>query len=245
MQGYTAGPDYWRPLSIKTPLNVLTGFAHTFIGGHFLFQLPFAKEQVQQSFQKHGLQDEIFLSANISPAMAWVLLILSIAFAAIFITMLVKLRHKKVRHYPILLCIATYSLFFCFWTPEILEFWILQMILVWIVLIGNLRGEKIIYAVPVLLFCINYFGSMRWLQNSNNDWYYIETKKLSKTIKPGQTVTVDDWILEDYLRYFTRAKVITPRAAVAVRLINILFNWSTGASFAKKPSAPSSIDFFK
>ena len=63
--------------------------------------------------------------------------------------------------------------------------------------------------LAVSLFCVNYFGSLRWLQKKESDWFYVETMKLDKALTAADIVIVEDeWILKDYVRYFSRARVI-------------------------------------
>jgi hypothetical protein len=157
--------------------------------------------------------------------MAWALTALAVLFATVLVTMAVRFagQYKKmVIHYhvikPLIACILVYSVFFCFWMPEILEFWILQMILTWLLLLGmlpayrfpfriNLRWGLVFLAIS--LCAINYFGSMRWLQKASYDWYYTKVKELAPAIGGNDVVIVEnEWILKDYVRYFTRAKVI-------------------------------------
>ncbi len=216
MQGYTVGHDYWQPPTLKTPLHVITGFAHAFIGGHFIFQLPALEHYLQNSFQSHGLKDEIFLSGNIDPLMAWTLTVIAVTLAVYLLVLMIKffLRYKSIKGQypmitPLLITLLVYSAFFCFWMPEILEFWILQMVIVWLLLIGTMPIKPAIYFLPVVMFVVNYFGSMRWLQDANNDWYYNETKKINELVSPGDLIIVDnEWILKDYLRYYTEATII-------------------------------------
>ena len=102
--------------------------------------------------------------------------------------------------------------------PEILEFWILQMVLVWLLLTGMLPAYRFplgivslkgIFLLSVSLFFVNYFGSMRWLQRSSSDWYYVEVKKLDPALTTSDIVVVEnEWILKDYVRYFSNATVI-------------------------------------
>ncbi|MBO9573047.1 MAG: hypothetical protein J7497_12715, partial [Chitinophagaceae bacterium] len=206
MQGYTVGHDYWQPLSAKTPLHVVTGFGHAFIGGHYIFQLPAAVYYLHNSFQSHGLKDEIFLSSKISSSTAWILSGLTVLFATLLLTLIIKFifkcRSMKL-HYPVisplLITLIVYSAFFCFWMPEILEFWILQMVIVWLLLIGmmpilhfpfRLQMNTGLMIVAVLLFVINYFGSIYWLQRPGRDWYYAETKIISQSVSPGDLIIV-------------------------------------------------------
>ena len=77
-------------------------------------------------------------------------------------------------HQAILICMLCIQYFFCFWMPEILEFWILQMILDMAVTGRNVTGVQVsiqghrpyrlCLCCVYLLFLINYFGSLRWLQ---------------------------------------------------------------------------------
>jgi hypothetical protein len=221
--GYTAGHDYWRPLSLKTPFAAATGFARSFIGGHFIFQHPVLQAALERTYRSHQLKDEMFLVRNIPEVMTWTLSLLTISFIFLMLrlTLLFVQRFRKTRtHFPVvkplLLCIAVYSLFFCFWMPEILEFWILQMVLVWLLLVGTasfyLKRTNIkpmFLTLFVLLFVINYFGSMRWLGKFSNDWYYVETQKLDSSLTANDVVIVENnWILKDYVRYFSKARVV-------------------------------------
>lgn len=222
--GYSVGHGYWQPLSLHTPMQVLAGFSRAFIGAHFIFQVPAVNAFLESSFRAHSLRDEIFLSEQISPAMAWLLLALAILFAVLMILLIVRfiarIRSMKM-HYrvlnPIFLCLLVYSSFFVFWMPEILEFWILQMVLVWMLLIGmlplihfpfGLAARTGAIVMTAMLFAINYFGSIEWLQKINNDWYYVEVKKMP-VVTPGDVVIVENqWILKDYVRYYTPATVV-------------------------------------
>lgn len=223
--GYTKGHSFWQPISAKTPFNVIAGFSRSFIGGHFIFQHPALENMLKDSFRSHGLRDEIFLSSGIPAIVTWLLTIITAFFAGLMFILLIRF----VRNYrsmtlhfhvinPLLFTIGVYSLFFCFWMPEILEFWILQMVLVWLVLIGmlptyrfpfNVIPLKGFFFLSVSLFIINYFGSMQWLQKSSSDWYYIEVKKLDPGLTSSDIVVIEnEWILKDYVRYFSKAKVI-------------------------------------
>lgn len=223
--GYTQGHSYWQTLSAKTPLNVAAGFSRAFMGGHFIFQHTYLQDVLKSSFSSHGLTDEIFLASGLHPFVTWLLTILAVLFILLMIVLAVRfIMHYKsmeLHHHvivPIFITIIVYSLFFCFWMPEILEFWILQMVLVWLLLIGmvpayrfpvGLASLKGIFLLSVSLFLINYFGSIRWLQKSSRDWYYTEVKELDPALTSSDIVfVVDEWIMKDYVRYFSKATVI-------------------------------------
>ncbi len=226
IRGYTSSDySFWQSLSAKTPVNAAAGFSRAFIGGHFIFQHPYLHGAVNDSFRSHGLKDEIFLSKGISSSVTWLLSIFASLIALVLLLMSIRFASafKRLHQYynvirPLLLCIVVYSIFFLFWMPEILEFWIFQMILVWLLLVGMLPAYRFplklspkigLSVIAVLLFCVNYFGSMRWLQKKESDWYYVETMKLDRTLTGADVVIVEDeWILKDYVRYFKRARVI-------------------------------------
>lgn len=223
--GYTKGHSYWQPLSAKTPINVATGFARAFVGGHFIFQHPYFQHFIENSFSAHGLKDEIFLSRNLPDAFTWVLTIFFLIFGVLLMTMCVRFAtaYRKMKlHFsvirPLLVTIVVYSIFFCFWMPEILEFWILQMILVWLLLIGMLPLYRFpfginafggVLLIGALLLVMNYSGSIRWLRSFNNDLYYVEVKKLDSNLTRDDIVILEDeWILKDYVRYYTSSTVV-------------------------------------
>jgi hypothetical protein len=223
MQGYTVGHGYWQPLSIHTPLKVATGFFHAFIGGHFLFAIPFLKNYFSNSFVEHRLSDEFFLSRHISPATAWMLLILTILFAFCVMIMIIRFvkRWKSIKAeygnvvMPIVICFAVYSVFFFFWMPEILEFWILQSVLLWLLLLGTnkivglpwkLSSYTFFPALGILIAVINYAGSIRWLLSEDYDLYYSRVQPIQNVAGEKDLVLMSEpWIMKDYVSYFTKA----------------------------------------
>jgi hypothetical protein len=223
--GYTRGHSYWQPLTGKTPLNVAAGFSRAFIGGHFIFQHPYLETMLSNSFRSHGLRDEIFLASGLPAFVTWLLTIITVGFVLLMIILVIRFiwRIKNMSlHYhviiPLVLTIVVYSIFFCFWMPEILEFWILQMVLIWLLLAGmlpayrfpfNIVPLKGIFLLSVSLFVVNYFGSIRWLHRSSRDWYYVEVRNLDPSLTHSDIVIIEnEWILKDYVRYFSNAKVI-------------------------------------
>ena len=226
VQGYTKEKNYWQPLSLRTPLHVLVGFSHAFIGGHYIFQLPFVNEYINNSLSSHSLNDELYLSRNISPAVAAILTFLTIVLAVLMLSLIIRFirnyksisaKHKTVIN-PLLICGGVYSLFFFFWMPEILEFWILQTVIVWILLIGALPIIKFpfklnpvvgLVIISVLLLVVNFFGSIRWMLHLKNDWYYTKIEKVQNVVTPKDVILLQDgWILKDFLKYASKATIV-------------------------------------
>ncbi len=225
MKGYAGGNLYWEELSTKTPVNMTYGFSHAMLGGHYVFQIPPVKRFINASLSSHSLNDELYIARNISPSMASFLLVLTVLLGILSLWMLIRFfRNFRLINAsynsiigPLIFTFILYSAFFTFWMPEILEFWILQTVLLWLLLLGALPlislpfRIKPVYAsvaLAFLLFCINYFGSMRWMQHKENDWYYVKTETIQNAAKQNDLVILQNgWIIKDFLHYFTKLRV--------------------------------------
>lgn len=226
MEGYAGTDLYWQGLSTKTPVHVFIGLSHAFVGGHYIFQLPPIKNYINHSLNTHSLSDELFLGRQMTETTAMLLFALMLVLAALMFWMLIRFVRKYravVARYGrvvpvLLLCGLIYSAFFCFWMPEILEFWLLQSVLFWLLILGTLPVVGTPYRIPhdvlrilfvSLLFITNFFGSVRWLQHIGNDWFYEKVRVLSQTARPKDMILVQDgWILGDFARYYTKVDQI-------------------------------------
>ena len=220
IRGYTATNDYWRPLSWKTPLLAGTGFAHTILGGHFVFKLGLEK-WVTSLLHTHSLQDEFFLVRDMSIGYGRMLFLLSLLLAISTIFLFIKFLFRfqvifRNHHYitvPLLLYFFIYSFYFLFWVPEILEFWIGQCIVFWLLLIGNYqpinrRFNVLLGGILMLLIFLNYAGSIRLMRNLNNDIGYVRIQKVKELASPADLVIVQNpWLLKEFLEYYTPVRV--------------------------------------
>lgn len=225
MQGYTKHHDYWQAPGVKTPFYVFTGFTHAFVGGHFVFRLPGIDSYFGKLQSVHSLHDEIFLARHISQGTAIVLALLTLLLAVMMMILIIRFirRYRTIRAtWPtvipsLVVCGAVYSAFFCVWMPEILEFWIFQTVLLWLLLLGTLsitgfpfglRSTTVGLLLSITLFVVNYFGSIRWLQDLDHDWYYLKVRPVENAVKVNDVVLLQQgWILKDFLEYFTKANV--------------------------------------
>lgn len=235
MEGYTRHNDYWLAPGLKTPLYVFTGYSHAFVGGHFIFRIPGLSNYLDQSLAIHSLRDEIFLAQHISEPMAIGLTALSIAMAVVMLLLVIRFvrRFSAVRAQyggvvlPVIVSGTVYSVFFCFWMPEILEFWIFQVVLFWVVLLGTLPVTGFPFRIKPLtgtillsvsMLVINYFGSIRWLQDLEHDWYYTKVQPVKEVATPKDVILLQQgWILQDFLEYFTPAHVLEVPANAPLR----------------------------
>lgn len=225
MRGYTGKTLYWQPLGLKTPGRVITGFSHAFVGGHFVFRIPGLSDYMEKSFAAHSLHDELFLARHISGRMAVFLTVLTAGMGIVLLGLVLrfirKFRAIKTQYgnvvLPMLVAGGLYSAFFLVWMPEILEFWIFQMVLLWMVLLGTLPVTGFPFRLKpfigtlflsISLFLINYLGSVRWLQHIEYDWYYTKVEPIRQVATSKDVILLQEgWILKDFLEYFTKSKV--------------------------------------
>jgi hypothetical protein len=220
MRGYTATDEYWRSLNWKTPLLAGTGFGHTFLGGHFVFRIGLEK-WFTSLLRSHSLQDEFFLARHLSQNFSRGLFLLALLLLVLIFFLLIKflsrvgwlIRNQYFVIVPLILYILIYSIYFLFWMPEILEFWLGQCIVFWLLVIGthqkaDTRFNILLLTVLALIFFINFTGSIRPMQDINNDIGYVRIQKVKELAKPSDIVIVQNpWLLKDFLEYYTPASV--------------------------------------
>ena len=225
MTYYATEQDYWHSPGISSILYAFTGFAHAFIGGHFVFRMPVADSLIRGGLESHGLTDEAFLVDSMTPGFAWLLMILSVCVALVMIYLLLNflsrvkllLREKGNIYIPLLSAFIVYSLFFVFWNPENLEFWIFQSVIAWLVLLGARESAAPRFfpllpaVISTMLFIINFGGSMKWLQDKQYDWYYKQVEGPATISVDGDGILLEDpWIIDGYTRYFMKGERILP-----------------------------------
>jgi hypothetical protein len=226
IRGYTLNDYYWSPLGTTTFLKAFVGWGHAFFGGHFIFNVEFIRKFMNRIFYYHSLDDEIYLVRGLSHTLALTLLVFTLVAGMIMLVLLIRiiLNWKKLYSgyqyfiWPLLSFLVIYSLFFCFWIPENLEFWIPQTAILWILLIGlnsklTAPGFRLNYKFYLLLLSliltVNYVGSIYWMKDINNDIAYVKTKKVDETATARDIIILQDpWIIGDFLEYYTKAPVI-------------------------------------
>ncbi|WP_276485211.1 hypothetical protein [Paraflavitalea pollutisoli] len=242
LEGYAQQEAHWKPLNSKTPFLVATGYSHAFVGGHFVFRIAPVEQYLKTSLSTHSLGDEMYLVRNMSQGVAMVLGVLSLLFGLLVLSLLIRF----VRNYrklnatlggvvtPLMLAGIIYSVFFTFWMPEILEFWIFQVYLVWLLLlgaflyggqgipaangIGRVKPPTVVAIISLLLFCINYFGSIRWLRDLDNDQYFAKIKPVREVIREKDMILLQDgWQLRDFFKYYLDKTAFEVPAADSLR----------------------------
>jgi hypothetical protein len=226
---YSHVENYWSQLSPTTIVKAAVGFGRTLIGGHFLLAISTFQNFARKTVGGKRLLDEAFLVRHVNGTIADILLILSLAVIFILIAVICfRLRFWRQiwreRHVVLglsLVWIVSYSCFFLFWDTSNLEFWIAQSVILWLIVIilsiqprGQVftfgRYTVVLSSIAVLLFTINFLGSLQWLMHRDNDSYYVRTEVLADHAARGDLVIIGRWwILEYYLCRFTESDVLS------------------------------------
>ncbi len=229
--GMASQTYYWNPVGLSTLKDAFVGFSHSFIGGHFIFNVPLISPILHRMLSNHSLDDEMYISRHITPWLSGVIFLAFLVFLVLALALVVKLiasRKKYVASFrpttiTLTLFLVCYSVFFYFWMPSNLEFWINQSVVFWVLVLGLSGSSGGVWNIPqpwlslvlaALLFFVNYFGSMRWLRSLDNDLFYRKVQFVEAHSSPGDLVLLrDDWQLEDYLQRYTpdRTEVIPAR----------------------------------
>lgn len=214
---------YWRELDLGhltwgTIPKALIGAGRFFIGGHFAFALDDFPAQI---LREHYLADERYLVRHLSAPAAMILAAVSGAwFLSLGIFTFLHRGGRSSEKYrtireALIVWFLTYAVFFVWWEPANVEFWIATMLPAMMALAfrtseGLRESRRYIMwlMIPAALSAINYFGSIRFLMDSEND-YYLHRAQQYQSHQPGETVTLDDdWILGPYIERLTGARVV-------------------------------------
>jgi hypothetical protein len=122
--------------------------------------------------------------------------------------------------------VLIYSTYFFFWMPEILEFWLGQCIILWLLLLGTFRpvGKRLnILAglTALLLLVINYTSSIGPMQDIRNDIGYARIEKVKAVATSGDLAIVQNpWLLKEFLEYYGQARVMVAPAPNALEPVH-------------------------
>jgi hypothetical protein len=209
--------------TLMTLPKAAVGIGRFFIGGHFVFafdRLP----GLESLLAGHHLADERFLVREMPAAVAATLALLAIAwFVALGVLLgragrqYGKLLRGRESILPPTIWFGAYAIFFTWWEPANVEFWIATMIPAFIVgarVTGNIwskTGDSILvfetktsilspvfrwFILPILLFMINALGSIAPLTRVENDYY---RARASEIIASGESISPDEWIIGPYV----------------------------------------------
>jgi hypothetical protein len=232
LTNYAQKKAYWHGLEPETFLLALVGLARSIVGGHFLFALPEAGQALQAAVPGKGYDEEIFLVRNIAPSQAYLLLALALAAAAVVLALAVNaardigrldgVRKRTVR--LLLAWLVPYCVFFLFWEPYNLEFWLPQSEILWLLLFGlqpqpatdagDGRRIRLAAMLPwcalLLVVSVNGFGSIRETMDRGNDYYLWKLGPVAADATQADLIVIDEpWLVSPYLTRNAKARAVS------------------------------------
>ncbi len=242
LTAYGQNPDFWNSFSPGTAVKAAIGSARSFIGLNYIFSIPRFQSVLNKICKGHSLMDETFLVRDLGETSAYILLALSaITAVVLLVSVIIFFKNRRsldetqanLRLFA-LVWFATYTLFFFFWVPDNVEFWISQSICLWLgflVLLSSYSGafkakrNILLSGMIVLLFVTNYGGSIKFLSDNKNDFYYQKIASLLGKLRENDLVIIDypakltdppvtAWdtgILHSYLFWYTKAGILNLR----------------------------------
>ncbi len=242
LSGYTKNKAYWNPPALSTFGKVGIGFSRAVIGYYFIFAIPFFRALADKALANNWLRDEVFLVRGLSANTAYLLLGLSLILGLLLLIYLAlyrrnwkELRQKRHSLFSMVVTwFATYTVFNFFWVANNAEFWIPNTICAWLLLAGIYAPGRGITAVinrrfipitvAILLLMVNYQGSINFLKDNNNDFYFNKSAPLAAISQKGDLIVIGPsvkisgkasgswnyWTLHSYLLNYTEANIVNP-----------------------------------
>jgi len=222
--GYAAtNPEFVHVVGPESILKAAMGFSRSIFGGFFLFAVPELNALVS-SLPGETVADDAFLAAAAGPFSARVIALLTLVFAALVLFLIVlSVRRwrelERPQRLPTILALVwlfTFAAFFVVWQPHNPELWIAQTVCFWMALfiplgdrvgmrpIREVRPARVVMAVAALLLAITWFGSIRFTQTIERDYYRWRLAPIEQQAQPGDLALVAaPWPARHVVELFT------------------------------------------
>jgi hypothetical protein len=216
--------DAWGNWEATTLPKAAIGVGRALVGGNFVFSLDPVRGFAYKVLPAQSLHEELFLVRNFNPVLAVVLLMLVVVVVLTLLVFMLQWLRKpplnRASRVLAILCLAwlvPYTLFFVWWEPDNVEFWIAPWVPLMILLTlpfstwGRGARRLLPYTALVLigaLFTINYWGAVWLQQDSENDYWRVRSSWYERNATSSDLVVARDYIFANYLRYFSQGTVI-------------------------------------
>jgi hypothetical protein len=229
--GHASDPQLYVSVSLKTPLLAAVGFTRSIIGGHFAFAVPQVNDLLSRIFVTQSLNDERFLVRELSAGHARALLLMALSalgVLAVLATRSFSWRRKNRTYCGDRLSLrtrrllwawfASYTLFFTFWDPSNVDFWVTQNLCFLLLLGGRIESvccrpglaSSAIALVAGLVFAVNGSGTIWPAMSSRNDFHQWRLQPVqSRVVEEDLLIIGDAWPAQGYLSYLTEIRFLS------------------------------------
>ncbi len=197
------------------------GFSKSLFAPFFMFNIPELLPTLTTLFSTQYLLDDIYLIRNMSPFMT-IAMIFLLSFFCFFMSLLLfskytKIHFKSSLQKPLTISFLSISMSYIFFmtyssftSADInvgnSDFHLFLLYCFWFLISIYIQNaakhmQKLIVTIPVLIVLINFFGSMMWLSQSNNDLFFKTSSQL-KMIATENTLVITD-LARNYHPYYT------------------------------------------
>lgn len=205
---YAQDGGYIHGLSMGTLAKAVVGAARSIVGGHFAFGLGPVQALLSGAFPDKILIDETFLVRRLPPLLLGGLIGASALAVACFGWLALHAKRQRapgtVLRRALVAWITVYSIFFLFWDPFNLEFWIPQATALWM-LVGlelratGRRATAVLAGAAALLLAVNGIGTIGPARDSANDAFAQRLRPLDYSFSTGGLLVLSrDHILGPY-----------------------------------------------
>lgn len=215
----------WGYFTRTSGLKVFVGAGRALIAGHFALALGPVRDFADRAFKDKSLREEYFLVRGYSSALAFLLVAVSAAviglLALVASRWLTRPKLDPAARTLAQLCaawIVTYVIFFSWWEPANLEFWIAIWVPIAILLVlpfaspqppqWSRLGPMLIGGAVAGLFVVNLVGSVLPQRHAADDYWRVRAAWYARNALPTDLVFTNNYIYTEYLRYFGNGTVV-------------------------------------
>ncbi|CAN5808224.1 hypothetical protein BH23ACT11_BH23ACT11_01200 [soil metagenome] len=224
LTGYAQSGN-WGGWEVSNLPKAVIGAGRALIGGHFAFALDPLRDLATKSFPGKSLREELFLVRHFDQGLAGFLLTLVVVAAlCLLLSATGWLRYRRLGEREktlAVLCLSwlmPYTLFFTWWEPANIEFWIVPWIPLAVLLALPLSTYEpgiqrrfvlgSVFLLVSILFTVNLIGSVWPQHDPEDDYWRVRSDWYARNTTPSELVISYGPLWSRYLRYFGQAKVI-------------------------------------
>lgn len=255
--GEFATSGEWGKVESSSVPKGAVGAGRAFVGGHFAFALDPVADRFE-SVESRNPREELFLMRDYPTALAGALLALTALLVILVVARVAQLWRAwgdlppRTRAIVVLcLCWAgTYALFFTWWEPVNVEFWVATWVPLAILLAAPRRGgddrRHVVQAAALVgvLAAVNLAGSMLPAQSEDDDYWHVRSDWYAAEARAGDLVVTNNYVQRNYVAYRSPAAVIDGELRHPSAVIANVRTWTEGRVLVSREAFDPGADEF-